>query len=141
MRSLFVIVAAVPLASCVHRSRPESPVPVSPPAVLQSPAVDSTRDSAPAPPRQPTDTLARRDSVLSAAEVAREKTRVFGDSVVAPPTDSAPTWDIDVMSYASQSRVQHFVDAFTGSARDRIVDRLQQGTRFEPLIRTKLRQG
>ena len=62
---------------------------------------------------------------------------MFGDSAAA--TDSAPTWDIDVRSYETRTRVQRYVTLFTGSARDNIVARLERGTRYEPMIRATFR--
>jgi membrane-bound lytic murein transglycosylase D len=91
------------------------------------------------------------DSIaVSVSDVARQAVQVFGDSlspdsVSAEPSaaesENGPTWDMDVESYVSQERVEHFVRMFSGPARDRIGERLQQGTRYEPMIRQKLREG
>jgi membrane-bound lytic murein transglycosylase D len=93
-----------------------------------------------------------RDSVARAVapdsvvvEVARGAMDVFGDSarvVVKMDTLAAgPTWDIDVHSYETTSRVEYYVQYFSGVAKDRIVERLGRGTRYEPMIRQQMRDG
>jgi membrane-bound lytic murein transglycosylase D len=68
-------------------------------------------------------------------------------AVVAPvgtqaaDTSSEPTWDMDVRSYETRERVAHYVNLFSGSAKERITDRLERGSRYEPMIRAKLRAG
>lgn len=76
-----------------------------------------------------------RDEVVEAA------TAVFGDSTgVADLTGIAkPVWDLDVHSYETHDRVAHYVNLFTGTARGRFSERLTRGTRYEPMIRAKLR--
>jgi membrane-bound lytic murein transglycosylase D len=78
------------------------------------------------------------DSVLTRQAVA-----VFGDSAAPVITDSSsadgPTWDIDVRSYETHRRVEYYVNAFTGSARERFIARLEKGSRYEPMIREKFR--
>ncbi len=81
---------------------------------------------------------------VTRAEIAREATRVFGDSVVPPVADSLaarglPVWDIDVHSYETHDRVTHFVQLFSGAVREPFVKSLQRQTRYGPLIRQKLR--
>ncbi len=94
-------------------------------------AVSGAADSAAAHP----DSVAVSDS-----DVTNSASRVFGDSAVA--VDSAvPTWDIDVRSYETRDRVQHYVSLFTGKAKDRIVDQLERGTRYEPMIRATFRKA
>jgi len=85
-------------------------------------------------------------------DVTQQALRVFGDStgaradstaavdsVTVGASASGPTWDIDVRSYATQRRVEYFVTRFTGEARDRFALWVERGTRYEPLIRSKLR--
>jgi membrane-bound lytic murein transglycosylase D len=48
---------------------------------------------------------------------------------------------MDVRSYETQERVAHYVTMFTGRAKDRIAERLQRGTRYEPMIRAKMKAG
>jgi membrane-bound lytic murein transglycosylase D len=90
----------------------------------------------------------RPDSVpISRSDVAKRALEVFGDSIgVIPAKDhaelpAAPSWDIDVRSYETQNRVAHYVDLFTGRAKERITERLDRGSRFEPMIRAKMKAG
>jgi membrane-bound lytic murein transglycosylase D len=83
---------------------------------------------------------------VTQTDVTRRAIEVFGDSlVVAPPPkieeESEPTWDLDVRTYETQERVAHYVSMFTGRSRERIADRLAIGTRYEPMIRAKMRAG
>lgn len=85
------------------------------------------------------------DSIeVTADEVTREAVAVFGDSI-GVPADSAivagdePSWDMDVRSYETHARVEHYVNAFSGEARTRIAERLALGSQYEPMIRAKLR--
>ncbi len=77
-------------------------------------------------------------------EVVSTVVAVFGDSAVLRPVDSAsatddPIWDIDVRSYETHDRVEHYVGLFSNSAKERFLARLSRGTRYEPMIRAKLR--
>lgn len=54
---------------------------------------------------------------------------------------TAPTWDIDVRSYETFDRVRFYVGHFGGSARERFAERLSRGSRYEPMIRSKLARG
>jgi membrane-bound lytic murein transglycosylase D len=95
-------------------------------------------------------------AVVSESEVTRRAVEVFGDSITisSPPRSAAtaaatadpdaeevPTWDIDVASYETHARVEKYVRMFTGPARDRIVHQLEQGSRYEPMIREKFHAG
>jgi membrane-bound lytic murein transglycosylase D len=86
------------------------------------------------------------------ADLDRRVGELFGDMMrvdasIPLPTDSVfnvsgdATWDIDVRSYETMDRVRHYIVHFTGEARDRFVDRLSAGTRYEPMIRAQLRAG
>lgn len=104
-----------------------TPTPVSAPAV---------RPATPVTPSAPAADPASPD------EVVRTAVSVFGDSAVAAVADSLaeePVWDIDVRSYETHDRVEHYVDLFSNKARERFVSRLTRGTRYEPMIRAKLR--
>jgi membrane-bound lytic murein transglycosylase D len=95
------------------------------------------------------------DTMVSPSEIAQEYSSVFGDTLTrdsmfaslshaldtaATPAESAEVhWDIDVRSYETQRRVAHFVAMFAGEARDHFEERVQRGTRYEPMIRAKLR--
>ena len=78
------------------------------------------------------------DSILTRQAIA-----VFGDSSAAGSVDSSatdePTWDIDVRSYETHRRVEYYVNVFRGTARERFVSQLERGSRYEPMIRAKLR--
>jgi membrane-bound lytic murein transglycosylase D len=88
---------------------------------------------------------------VSAADVDRRAAEIFGSSpateVVPAPVDSGeapetgPTWDIDVRSYETTERVRFYIDRFSGSSRARIADRLSEGTRYEAMIRSRMRAG
>jgi membrane-bound lytic murein transglycosylase D len=94
---------------------------------------------------------APRDAVdkapVTRSEVSRRAVEVFGDSLIllTPPVlDSSaaePTWDMDVRSYETQERVAHYVTMFTGRSKDRIAAQLERGTRYEPMIRAKMKAG
>jgi membrane-bound lytic murein transglycosylase D len=71
-------------------------------------------------------------------------TAVFGDSTTFDgipdgSLNDEPTWDIDVRSYETHERVEHYLRLFSGPARDRMSERISRGTRYEPMIRAKLR--
>ncbi|MBU6366866.1 MAG: transglycosylase SLT domain-containing protein [Gemmatimonadetes bacterium] len=66
-------------------------------------------------------------------EVATTAARVFGAE------GDGPRWDIDVRSYETHDRVEHYVALFSGTARANFSRRLSRGTRYEPMIRGKLR--
>ncbi len=76
-------------------------------------------------------------------DVSRAVVSVFGDTAAlhpeTPTADAEPMWDIDVRSYETHERVEHYVQLFTTSARDHFVERLSRGTRYEPMIRAKMR--
>ena len=55
--------------------------------------------------------------------------------------EAEPSWDMDVRTYETQERVAHYVNMFTGRSRERIADRLELGTRYEPMIRAKMKAG
>jgi membrane-bound lytic murein transglycosylase D len=85
---------------------------------------------------------------VSSVDVTRRAVELFGDSLAAMPVVKAgedaiaePTWDMDVRSYESQERVAHYVGLFTGRSKERIRDRLERGTRYEPMIRAKMKAG
>jgi membrane-bound lytic murein transglycosylase D len=134
---MFVRMASlIVLGACARASTPgKAPLPIAPPADT-APATD-TLPLPPPPP--PADTIA-----VSASEVTKQAVAVFGDSVGVPP-DSAvaaeedPVWDIDVRAYETHARVEHYVNMFSGDAKSRIVERLERGSRYEPMIRAKLK--
>ncbi|MFI5311584.1 MAG: transglycosylase SLT domain-containing protein [Gemmatimonadales bacterium] len=97
-----------------------------------------------APARQPAADSAARD--VTTAEIAGTVAKVFGDSAPPPMTDSAaapgaPVWDIDVHSYETHARVEHFVDVFSGRAKPQMEESLRRQSRYGALIGQKLREG
>ena len=133
-RVLSRVVPMLALAACASRPAPVvQPAPAPEPVTIQP-------DLPPVNPAPPTvDTVA-----VSAAEVAKQAVAVFGDSVGVPPDSVAAeaeelTWDLDVRSYETHARVEHYVAMFTNDAKSRIVDRLERGSRYEPMIRAKLK--
>jgi membrane-bound lytic murein transglycosylase D len=99
--------------------------------------------------------VAGQDTVhVSRAEVVGQAASVFGDTLTkdstsqvtmaadtakTPAESAAVTWDIDVRSYETQSRVARFVALFAGESRDHFTEQVERGTRYEPMIRAKLR--
>ncbi|MGQ0715511.1 MAG: transglycosylase SLT domain-containing protein [Gemmatimonadaceae bacterium] len=131
-------VALLALAAC-HRSAAlgNNPAPASDPT-----APTETADAA----RSALDTGATPDAVVTSADVANEAARIFGDTAGRDGEEpngggdvsEEPTWDIDVRSYETHKRVEFYVERFRGSARATFSEWLSRGTRYEPMIRTKL---
>jgi membrane-bound lytic murein transglycosylase D len=119
--SLAAIVTLI--AGCSHPSRPAAP-PVPEPLPAVAPVVS-----------------------VPQAEVGRVAERVFLDSVVLRDDgqgaeDGRPTYDIDVRSYETHARVEHYVSMFTrNGAREEFTSWLERGTRYDAMIRAKLRAG
>ncbi len=125
-------------------TRPSIPAPTTVVAQSGASRVDSTHRA---------DTTLRADTArlvvaarVDSSEVARLAVGVFGDTSSTPAADadagaSAPSWDIEVRSYETTARVEHYVRYFTGAAKERIQSRLQHGTRYEAMIRAKFREG
>ena len=83
---------------------------------------------------------------VSTKEVAKRAIELFGDSLIIAPlpkleAEAEPSWDMDVRSYETQDRVAYYVNMFTGRSRERIADRLERGSKYEPMIRAKLKAG
>jgi membrane-bound lytic murein transglycosylase D len=137
-RMLVLVLGAV---ACGGRGTP----PAKPAPVAQSPSAKAPTTVAKATPA-PSDSFPRIDIAIHDSVLTRQVAAVFGDSVatVTPPDATAtdePTWDIDVRSYETHRRVEFYVNAFTGSARERFITRLEKGSRYEPMIREKLRNA
>ena len=71
---------------------------------------------------------------------AQKRVEIDAPAAVTPVPD-LPTWDIDVHSYETTTRVAHYITRFAGPAHEYIQARLSDGTRFEPMIRESLRNG
>ena len=140
-------------AGCSHSGRPsQSPSPATAPvsAPAGAPAVQQaapTAASASSATASKSLSVSKDTVLVSANDVTRRAADVFGDtavaeaSVVADSAVAGPSWDIEVRSYQSTARVEHYVRLFTGSAKDYIETRLERGTRYEPMIRAKMREG
>lgn len=127
------------------------------PAPAAAPVASSPDAIASIPPESPPAAQARARTAPPSTTVVDLDQRIgdlFGDALrldatIPMPAENTPlgagdagaTWDIEVRSYETFNRVRHYVDAFTGSARDRFADRLRQGTHYESMIRDKLRAG
>jgi membrane-bound lytic murein transglycosylase D len=136
-REARVLVLVLGAAACGGRAKPASrPAPV--------PATSSSASPTAANPTPvPSDTIPRVAIAIPDSVLTNQVVAVFGDSVIPVTDDSAvvegPTWDIDVRSYEAHRRVEFYVNAFAGSSRERFIARLEKGSRFEPMIREKLR--
>jgi membrane-bound lytic murein transglycosylase D len=98
--------------------------------------------------RPAADSARMADTVpVTKTDVDRSVTSLFGarDSAVhpTPVADSAiePAWDIEVHAYEARARVGRYVRLFSGPAKESIQLQLERGTRYEPLIRAKMREG
>ena len=156
VKKVLLISIAAAFSGCAHPPAPSAaPFPV---------VTASTNAASPASSDVARDTTARADTArsrsqagvsdsatVSASEVSKRAAEVFGDSNSASPlagkgVDSSamndgPTWDIDVHSYETTERVEHYLRVFSGSAREHIVAQLEEGSRYEPMIRAKMRAG
>lgn len=134
------LAGCIVLAGLALRSAPTLAQSAAPAPASKDPSLHATV----VPAGAPRDVLG---GPVSPAEVSRRAIEVFGDSLVLQPPpalDSAaaePTWDMDVRSYETQERVAHYISAFTGRSRDRIAEKLERGSRYEPMIRAKMRAG
>jgi membrane-bound lytic murein transglycosylase D len=136
LRHVPLLILAV--AAC-GRSKTPSQAPA--PAGALQPAGDGGANLPPVPVLDPFE--------VSISDVTRSAVAIFGDSIAAVPVDSTPiegeeevpTWDLDVRSYETHERVEHYIRLFTGTARERIVTRLERGSQYEPMIRAKFRAG
>jgi membrane-bound lytic murein transglycosylase D len=140
------IAATLLAAACAHPANTSAPVPARSSAPAEAPVVQQVQIpvAVSVPPTQTTPSRADSAQVLS-SDIAKRALEVFGDSAgprMAPDSAvAAPSWDIDVESYQSTNRVEHYVRMFTGPAKERIAARLESGTRFEPMIRARMRDG
>src|SRR3982751_1238477 len=110
--------------------------PSSPPRCRRSPRARAPRSRARAPRR------ARPVPPVTVSAVRAISERLLADS--APTTFAsvpAPRYalDLDVSPFESHDRVARYVALFAGEGRERFAARVQRGTRFDPLIRGRLR--
>ena len=148
MKAAVILLSSVAVfTACAGRGKPASQATN---VIAPSPVGDTARPTAPEERPTPVaviqDTTAGPRDSVSRSEVTGEAVKIFGDStapVVVVEADSGDaeeiTWDIDVRSYETQARVEYWVKLFTNEAKKRIEDRLEQGSRYEPMIRSKLK--
>ena len=140
-----VLLGAVALGAC-RPSRPDTRV--APAAQGADPSPDRTPGTAAvavqsgAVARGP-----RESSSVGGAEGAGRPATAIESRTPAVPSKSAaaaeaaPTWDIAVAPYETHDRVEFYVRRYTGPARSWVTERLARGTRYETMIREKLRAG
>jgi membrane-bound lytic murein transglycosylase D len=154
--------------ACSHGPRPQtSPAPASQAGAADtaSGAVSAPVAVADAPTQGDTNAAARAVELLadsagaadSAADAAileqlaasHPEPRDTGvEDAAAPPMSGGAnaiatpevTYDIDVSTYGSHSRVKYYLDFFQGPARERMSVWLQRMPRYEPMIRSKLKE-
>ena len=145
MRAPLPLLGTILLAGCfthpVTAPHPQSVVPAG------APVGRAKTDSSHAPTAAATTTtkIGTWTTEVSTRDVARRAAEVFGDSMggATPKVEEEvePTWDMDVRAYETQDRVAYYVNMFSGRSRERIADRLERGTRYEPMIRAKMKAG
>jgi membrane-bound lytic murein transglycosylase D len=147
---MLLALAAATMAACARAGDRADTQPVVTPLGLLA---DMAQSRTLGPIVQSGSTRSDLSPALTAAELDRRSAELFGDALRASPSlpvhseseelnvGSLPNWDIEVRSYESLDRVQYYVNAFTGEAIDRFAERLSRGSRYEPMIRAKLRAG
>ncbi|HSD32711.1 MAG TPA: LysM peptidoglycan-binding domain-containing protein [Gemmatimonadales bacterium] len=137
-RFLFLLVG---LAACAGRQQSVQMAPQPAAAPTQRPAATA----APTAASTVGDTAPPAVTVRS-EDVEREAVRLFGPegreivgaNAVADDA-GAPTFDIDVTSYAANRRVLEYLEFFQVDARDRMAIWLSRLSRYEGMIRDRLR--
>jgi membrane-bound lytic murein transglycosylase D len=145
------------LGACARFGGGAAPITVAPPPSAVVPAAAPTIEApvvAPAPVDRATpDEVVRTAVAVFGGDSAllQPAVRPFGDTGDAAADADAdstadaieePLWDLDVRSYETHDRVEHYVGLFsTGRGRETFSARLSRGTRYEPMIRAKLRAG
>jgi membrane-bound lytic murein transglycosylase D len=77
--------------------------------------------------------------VMPAPTVTGFDDELGGGSRGGPASAAAPTYDIDVESFAQRARVRYYVDYFLGPARERFTIWLGRLPRYEGMIRDRFR--
>ena len=136
-RAPVLLLVGAGLAACAGHTVPVSQAPA--PSAAPSAVVTRSSDSA----------STRPDSAAVAAtvrteDVEKEAVRLFGPEgrdIVAgtDDTDLPPTFDINVTSYATNRRVLAYLEFFQVDARDRFAIWLSRLSRYEGMIRERLR--
>jgi len=79
-----------------------------------------------------------RTGDVSPRDVTDERARIFEGSHGGAASAAAPTYDIDVASFANHERVQYYIDYFQNEARDRFTIWLGRLQRYQGMIRARL---
>ncbi len=139
-----MIPAVILAAGCVRATAPR---------VTTVPSIAASNGNASGPvqqqgyPMAAVNGNASRESVRFPDDLSTSTSGVAADAVPAVARDVTvvtappPSWDIEVRSYESTERVERYVKLFSGPARERIEQRLDRGTRYEAMIRAKMREG
>lgn len=106
---------------------------------------NSARSSSSAPSSGRANGLPVRLTTPTADEVNATVTSVLGDLAVRDVESgdvvAVPVWDIDVHSYETNQRVANYVGVFSRNGGKFFSSQLSQGTRYDAMIRAKLRAG
>ncbi len=78
-------------------------------------------------------------AVVGERELDKEASRLFDGARGGAASASAPTFDIDVTSFASRSRVLYYMNFFQIDARDRFAIWLGRLPRYEGVIRSRFK--
>lgn len=109
------------------------------PAALPRPIRDSGSSAAPISHRSDsahsTSPTAAPDSAADADALDSLGDEQPAASLPDVPIEATPTWDLNVADFASQPRVQYYLDYFTGRARDRFQIWMQRMSRYEGFAR------
>jgi membrane-bound lytic murein transglycosylase D len=137
-----VLLGAAALGAC-RPARPDTRI--APAVQNETPSADRTAGTAPVAVQS--GALAggpREGSSAGGREAASRVTSAAESRSPSNPgaaAESAPTWDIAVAPYETHDRVEFYVRRYTGPARSWARERLARGTRYEAMIREKLRAG
>ena len=159
MNKILLLGSALALGACAPPRGPVAELPAPEPAYASaSAAADAAVAAVPAPSVDtgldtsgPTAENVAESAARLLADPAADSAAPADTIAVAVATDAASTaspaegeaaeggWDMGARTYETQTRVARYLELFTGSARDRIVTRLERGTRYDAMIRAKLR--
>lgn len=135
MRIPILAVAALSLAACV----PGPSAPITAPAPVAAEAVAAGHSDPGATQQgQAAAAVVVQPAVAGIAAPASPRQADPGPSAGG---DAGPSWDIVVAPYERNDRVEHYVARYTGPARGWVAERLARGSRYESMIRAKLRAG
>ncbi len=138
LRAPVFLLLGAGLAACAGHLAPVSqapvPAPPAPAVVTRSPDTGSTT----------LDSAAAAAATVRTEDVEKEAVRLFGPEgreivAGADDTDLPPTFDINVTSYATNRRVLAYLEFFQVDARDRFAIWLSRLSRYEGMIRERLR--